>query len=369
MADPWPPIWDSGITILFVSSNGVGMGHLVRQVAIWRRMHRGTRGLFLTTCPAFGLFAAPGRHVEYFPSDIHSNLAIADWNAWFGLRLEQLVRRHDVRMLVLDANVPFPAVLNLRASFPHIRLVWVRRAMWKDHPEDIERLLYQTRFDLVIEPGDIAESYDTGPTLHYRQGVVRVPPILLHDLSEALDRSRACAALGLSPEAVNICIQLGAEVADNAVDIVSGLCRNLGGRDGLAPLWLRSILAPARPGLEAVLPTARVFPLSRYMAAFDIAVSAAGYNTFHELHQAGIPTVFLPNTAPGMDNQAARADFAADAGWARRAARSVESVIEQITPLLDPYVRIAMRARMAELPPTNGAAAAADALLTLAALS
>ena len=368
MVETWPSIRAPRITVLFVSSNGVGMGHLVRQIAIWRRIHFGTRGLFLTTCPAFGLFAAPGRHVEYFPSDIHSNLAVAEWNAWFGVRLEQLVRRHDVRILVLDANVPFPAVLNLRANFPDIRLVWVRRAMWKDHPENIERLQCQTHFDLVIEPGDIAERYDTGPTLQYRQGIVRVPPILLHDHTEALDRHSACAALGLSPDAVNICIQLGAEVADNTVDLVSALCRDLRGRHGLAPLWMRSILAPPRPGLEAVLPAARVFPLSRYMAAFDIAVSAAGYNTFHELHMAGIPTVFLPNTAPGMDNQAARADFAADAGWARRAARGVDSVIEQITPLLDPEVRSAMRARMTEVPLTNGAAAAAAALLTLAAL-
>jgi hypothetical protein len=343
------------------------MGHLVRQMAIWRQMPAGTKALFLTTCPAFSLFEREGLYMEYFPSDIHSNVAEADWDSWFTLRLRQLVQRFGVRVVVLDANVPFSGVLGLRQEFPALRLVWVRRAMWGHHPQDLQRLRAQDQFDLVIEPGDLAEAYDTGPTRALRHSVTCVPPILLHQEDEVLDREPACRALGLAPDAVNICLQLGAEVADNAVDLVAGLCDALEICDGVAPVWCRSILAPARPGLERLLPTARIFPLAKYMAAFDFAVSAAGYNTFHELHQARIPTVFVANTAPGMDNQAARAAFAASAGWGRLANRTQISIMEALRPLLEPGERAKMRARFDTRPLANGAARAAQAILALAA--
>ncbi|MCH8466604.1 MAG: hypothetical protein LAT78_08570 [Roseinatronobacter sp.] len=306
-------------------------------------------------------------YLEYFPSDIHSDVAEADWDGWFALRLRQLVQRFGVRVVVLDANVPFSGVLMLRREFPALRLGWVRRARWGQHPQDLQRLRAQNQFDLVIEPGDLAEDYDTGPTRALRHSVTRVPPILLHQADEALDRETACRALGLAPDTVNICLQLGAEVADNAVDLVAGVCEELEICHGVAPVWCRSILAPARPGLEALLPTARIFPLTNYMAAFDLAVSAAGYNTFHELHQARIPTVFVANTAPGMDNQAARAAFAASAGWGRLAIRTQISIMEALRPLLEPEERAKMRQHFDTRPLPNGAARAAQAILALAA--
>lgn len=343
------------------------MGHLVRQMAIWRQMPTGTKALFLTTCPAFSLFEGAGVYLEYFPSDIYSNVAEGNWDIWFALRLMQLVRRFGVRIVVLDANVPFSGVMTLRKEFPALRLVWVRRAMWGHHPQDLQRLRAQDQFDLVIEPGDLAEAYDTGPTRALRHSVTRVPPILLHHADEALDRESACRALGLARDTVNICLQLGAEVADNAVDLVAGVCEELEACHGVTPVWCRSILAPARPGLEAVVPTARIFPLTKYMAAFDLAISAAGYNTFHELHQARIPTVFVANTAPGMDNQAARAAFAADAGWARLANRTQISIMEALRPLLESDERAQMHQHFDARPLPNGAVRAAQAILALAA--
>ena len=66
------------------------------------------------------------------------------------------------------------------------------------------------------------------------------------------------------------------------------------------------------PGVTYV----RGFPLSQYARAFDFAISAAGYNTFHEAIAFGIPTIFIPNRDPSMDDQAGRADFAQNAGAA-----------------------------------------------------
>jgi hypothetical protein len=99
--------------------------------------------------------------------------------------------------------------------------------------------------------------------------------------------------------------------------------------------------------------------LSRYtpvelFLGLDAAVASAGYNTFHELMFAGVPTVFLP--LPRIaDDQAERARRAEAAGAAR-----IAPTLEAIPDLLDAAGSPeAARA----LVPRNGARAAAFAAL------
>jgi hypothetical protein len=66
-------------------------------------------------------------------------------------------------------------------------------------------------------------------------------------------------------------------------------------------------LAPAGLDIKII----RHFPLANVLHAFDAAICAAGYNSVHEELAAKIPTLFIPNIR-GTDNQAARADWAAD---------------------------------------------------------
>ena len=39
----------------------------------------------------------------------------------------------------------------------------------------------------------------------------------------------------------------------------------------------------------------RDYPNSRFFEAFDFAIMAAGYNSFHEAVQFSLPTIFYPN--------------------------------------------------------------------------
>jgi hypothetical protein len=50
-----------------------------------------------------------------------------------------------------------------------------------------------------------------------------------------------------------------------------------------------------------------VYPLARYLSAFDMAVSSAGYNAVHELLPAGLPTLLVANTSTRTDDQITRA--------------------------------------------------------------
>jgi len=111
----------------------------------------------------------------------------------------------------------------------------------------------------------------------------------------------------------------------------------------------------------------RLFPASRCLRAFDFVVSAAGYNSFHELLLSGTPALFVPNEHPQMDDQRARAEHAARLGLGL-ALRTSElyRLVQQLELLLDPDERAAMRARMARLDLTNGAAEAAGIIAEMA---
>ena len=85
-----------------------------------------------------------------------------------------------------------------------------------------------------------------------------------------------------------------------------------------APEWQVAVTSPAlaRHGIgshgEDVHLLTDTYPLARSLAAFDGAVSAAGYNSVHELLGARIPTVLVPGQSLGTDDQPGRADDKVD---------------------------------------------------------
>jgi hypothetical protein len=70
-------------------------------------------------------------------------------------------------------------------------------------------------------------------------------------------------------------------------------------------------------------------PIAPYYKAFDVLVSAAGYNSFHEILAAGVPAVFVPQEDAGRDQQIQRAQFAADKGLAMICRRENMSALER----------------------------------------
>src|SRR4029434_9623309 len=108
----------------------------------------------------------------------------------------------------------------------------------------------------------------------------------------------------------------------------------------------------------------RDFPLSRRFRAFDLAVSAAGYNSFHELLRFGIPTLFIPNQDTALDDQQGRARFASDRGLAHMIGRvSVDRATSLLSVLLQRGPD--MVANVASVDSGNGAAGAVAQLREL----
>src|SRR5690606_25438571 len=95
-----------------------------------------------------------------------------------------------------------------------------------------------------------------------------------------------------------------------------GLIDEMKGR-GFTVVWTRApITVKDVPPPNGVVPIA-VYPLARYMRAFDVFVGAAGYNTCCEVLQSRLPALFVPNTLV-VDDQTRRA---------RRVAQAVPAVV------------------------------------------
>ena len=85
-------------------------------------------------------------------------------------------------------------------------------------------------------------------------------------------------------------------------------------------------------------------------------ISAAGYNSFHEVLLAGVPAIFVPNEHPQQDDQLARARFAEhqDLGACVRV-REIYRLSACIERLLAPGERRRIARRCATLERGNGA--------------
>jgi UDP:flavonoid glycosyltransferase YjiC (YdhE family) len=351
--------------VLFVTSNGTGFGHLTRSMAVGKRLASGLEPAIFTLSAAAPVVGRLGFRVDYLPS-YRTPGAGSEW-AWHGRlrdRLRALVDELDPAAVVFDGVHPYAAFLDVLHENAELPAVWSRRAMWRPGAGR-EFLATEDAFDLVLEPGELAASDDRGLTAERRDRALVVPPIVLLDESELLPRDEAERELGLAPGRVNALVQVGA--GSDAMDRTVARClERLAGEPGVQAVALESSISRELTLPEGVVRIRDTYPMARYARAFDVTVTAAGYNNFHELLHLGVPTLFVPMPRE-LDDQGARAR------WARRegAALAVEGpdapdLEQRLGELLDAGNRERLAARASELAAANGAEQAARALSDLA---
>ena len=165
-------------------------------------------------------------------------------------------------------------------------------------------------FDAIIEPRDIAESYDRGLQATRASAPFRSIRFLLHEPQELLSRDTLRAELGLDPDRPALLVQLGSGNNYDYGEMIQLACAHAARRNvqvAVAEWLIAETDLRALPGDVLHL---RTYPLSRYFKAFDGAISAVGYNSFHELIACSVPAIFIPNEHPTMDDQLMRAQFA-----------------------------------------------------------
>jgi len=350
--------------VMFVAANGVGIGHMSRLLAIARRMDRRTPLLFATQAQAVGAIERLGYLAEYLPSSTYVGGDFDAWDAWFRYDLERLADAYDPALVVYDGNNPSPGLIKAVAQRRDCRLAWMRRGLWGDLTSPhIDNARW---FDLIVEPGELEGQSDEGITARRRDEALLVPPIRLLDHSELLSRSDAAQALGLDPARPAALIQLGAGYNRDVVSLLDHLIGVL----KQVP-HLQICIAEWVNGAQSLnywpdVTYLRGYPLSQYFKAFDFSVSAAGYNTFHEVMNFDLPTIFIPNRHPSMDDQAGRAEHA----QALQAAFELDEadlgdLPDLVAIMMDAKARSFLVSSSQKLHHPNGAEAAARALTEL----
>jgi hypothetical protein len=344
--------------VLFVSSNGIGMGHLARQLAIARHLPPDLLAVFATMSHSMKALVQEGYLAHFLTYHRHLNATTEDWNRTLAEEVFDLLTHLRPAVFAYDATAVYGGIVEALKMFPNIFSIWVRRPMWRENHRQFMNL--SAHFDAVIEPAELAQDFDHGPTKEERGKVLRVPPVLHIEPEERMSREAARAALDLPDDATVVALQLGSGANFDIGPVREAVIAAVLERPDTVLLDLRSPIAaeavaerPAHPRYRI----AELFPSFRHSRAFDAAVTAAGYNTFHEHVLGAIPTLFMPNEADEMDLQLNRARWAELTGHGLLMRRDYDlaHVRTHVEQLLDPGERRRIAARCRLIKWTNGA--------------
>jgi hypothetical protein len=350
-------------------------------MAIARRLEGRMEPLVFTLSAAAPVVRRQGFPVE-FSASYRTPCAGTEWRWSRRLRgrARAAIAEADPAVVVFDGAHPYLGFLDALRAERGPRSVWCRRAMWKPGANRAA-LPRAAAFDHVLEPGELAAAADRGPTVELRGEAKQVAPIVYVDRSELLPRAEAERELGLAPGRTNVLVALGQ--GEEVAGATERCLAHLSKRPDVQVATVRSPVGPgvgpepsaagtrgrepgSMPGPAGVVHLNATYPMSRYYAAFDATVSAAGYNAFHELLALRVPTLFLPMTRE-TDDQAARARYAADAGLGRAVRGPGAPELEhELDALLSPGARAGMSTQLEAAPVADGAREAADWLVELA---
>jgi hypothetical protein len=300
---------------------------------------RATTTMF-SLSPGFPLAMEFGIEGEYCPSFTSPFVVRKEWDNYLQDRITAFAEEVDPDVLLFDGVAPYAGFMRAISTMPDLVVGWLRRGLWREGSND-HQLRKAQGFDFIIEPTDLASEIDTGATVGAES--IKVPPISLLEVMDRLERAEAAEALGIDPDRPTLLLTLG-----------SGRLGDVAGPGSTAldtalkhPEWQVCVTnSPVAVNLVPLVDDPRVieikgvYPLLRYLNAFDATVSAAGYNSVHELIPAGVPTLLIPNTSSKTDNQEGRAQYLADLGVALAARDDdLSAVATETERLLDPDVR------------------------------
>ena len=348
---------------VMMTSNGVGIGHLTRLLAIARHLPADTRTAFFTLSQGFRLAESAGYLTQFVPCQATTGAPNQAWNTALAEEIGDFLDLVRPDVVVFDGGQPYSGLLASLGERRMIKRVWVSRALWPSEAPEITKQV--ARFDLIIEPGELSARFDAVGR-EARDKAIVVGPVVLTAAKERSDRATARADLGIPQGALAVGLMLGAGSNFDFDGIRHAILEELVGGGGIDLTEFRQPIAgQAQTGGQHRMISQ--YPASRITAAFDFMITSAGYNSFHEaiLHQ--IPTIFVPNEAAEMDRQILRTKHARAIGCGEMLRASdrigVRAVIDRMR---DPDTRREMQDRIARLHFSDGAAEAAALILRTA---
>jgi UDP:flavonoid glycosyltransferase YjiC (YdhE family) len=292
--------------IVLFNINGNGMGHMSTCLAYANRLRGHARPVFFSLASAIEMIHDMGFEADYFVSRFWSRATSWAWDRQLALRLGMLFERVQPEVVVFDGTWPYRGLLEAAAAYGVPRLVWSDLTLYKQRRRKVP--IRESQFDLILQLGELGTRFSLE-----REAIparkVTIPPVTLLKEEDLLARDEARDSLGLSQDGRYALFSLGPGNLKDISEIGRGLIDEMRKR-GYTVVWTRAPISVGDVSLpDDVIPIA-VYPLVRFMRAFDVFVGAAGYNACCEVLQSGVPSLFVPNTMVA-DDQTRRAELVA----------------------------------------------------------
>lgn len=293
-------------TIIFMVTNGAGLGHLTRGLAIARRLRALDPSLeivFFTTSVATEVIRREGFMYFYIPTKafLSKQMNITQWNEMVKQHLSEIIGLYHPIGIVYDGVLPYSGLLQELHRHRKLTSIWIKREGYKTGWDGIDAL--EDEFDYVIVPMEFNNNFGRKrETKHKRY----CHPITLLDEDEAFSREEVRKAFSAYREERLFYVQLGAGNINNIqglLEIVqSSLLQIKHARIILAESMIGTPIKPIDPDIKVL----RSYPNAQYFKGFDFAISAGGYNTVNELVRFKLPALYIPNEQTQVDDQKSR---------------------------------------------------------------
>lgn len=301
--------------IILFPTNGVGFGHFTRMYSVAReirKQHPKMEIIFFTTMPTLHI-----PYVDNFPTYHiagkykHKDMNSSTWNMLVEEMLTLVLETHNPKFFMFDGAFPYRGMLNSIYGRDEITRIWIRRGMFrKGSSIPVDSIEY---FDLIVHPGD-AVNAPQSDSIHSVE-TLYIPPITLLSQDEILSREKSRSRLNLPNDVRVTYVQLGAGQINDINSEVRMTIESLLNYGDMHIVLGESMLGERLDFTHDRVHLLRDYPNSMYFNGFDYSVQAGGYNSFHEMRNLGIPTLFYPNMKTGMDDQLARCEIAEKENW------------------------------------------------------
>lgn len=306
-----------GPSIVFVPTNGVGLGHAQRCSLIAAEMaSRGPR-------PAFAAFPSCMNLLKSYGFNVMPLVSRSTWHKHEYandlvnyLRLRRLTAHTQV--MVFDGGYIFDSIY--RSVLENgLSGVWIRRGLWQKGQSNAIALDREKAFRRVIVPSEAFEElnsrYSHGSHVHVVGPIVQTASMTKRR-RKAL-RVDLAARFGRDFQHLAVTM-LGGGVAANRSAQIAAICAMMASRADTLHLVVVWPNATVEAGAFTWPNTriAKTHHAHALMSASDLYISAAGYNSFHEALYGRVPTIFMAQMSVFMDDQRRRAMAAVDRGLA-----------------------------------------------------
>lgn len=296
-------------SIVLFPTNGVGFGHFTRMLALAksiRKISPDTEIVFFTTMPTLHLLSEYnfiGYHIpgRYRYRDMDPKV----WNTLCEEMLNLVLLQHKPSHFVFDGAYPYRGMLNAISNINSgVNKIWLKRPSVKSNVKKLPIDSYDY-FDSILKPGDsthsnFEEEYDHNLNLH------EINPMLIYDRHNTDSSQSLRLRLDIPQDSVVAYVQLGAGKINNIEGVLEIVLQTLLKYPQCYVVMAESLIGDRLRVGQDRLRLLRDFPNSKWFHDIDFSIIAGGYNSYHEMVEFCVPSIVIPNTATGRDDQVSR---------------------------------------------------------------